>query len=189
MRAFLAVLLAVGAIAAIAGIGTAYAGGLDGSGKRAERERPSLVAIAIGALKEADGGHSIVDLRAALREGDARGNLRFYCPEMGYYNGGVRTLSVENGIIKATGAGPLHRPDGQRVPVHYEAEINQGTKHVTIRVQGREGVHYSMEGVLEPGFVKAGAPPAPATEKNKEKNKEERRPSRASGNAASKEAS
>ena len=156
----LGLLLAVATVVGIAGLTTAHAAP-DGPGKKREGERPSLVAIVFGSLRESDGDRSVVDLRAVIRDGAARGNLRFYSPDTGYYSGRVRTLSVQNGVIRASGAGPLLRPDGQRMPVRYEAEITEGTKHVTIRVQGREGVHYTLDGALDPGFVKAGAPPAP----------------------------
>ena len=63
----------------------------------------ALVAVAIGQLDEGDGHHSTVDLLASIRDGEAGGSFRFFCAEAGYYNGGVRTLSVSNGVISVTG--------------------------------------------------------------------------------------
>lgn len=166
MKKLLALFLATGAIIAISGLSTAYAAPSGAPGKP-DKVRPTLVAVAIGSVKEADGGRAIVEFRAAQRGEGAAGNLRFYSPETGYYNGGVKKLSVEGDIIKAAGAGPLTRTDGERVAVHYQAEFNQRTKQVTIHVQGREGLDYSIEGAFDPGFIKADAPPAPKASKTK----------------------
>ncbi len=51
-----------------------------------ERSRPSLVAVAIGQLVEDDASDmtATVSLQAAIRDGEAGGNLRFFCEEVGY---------------------------------------------------------------------------------------------------------
>ena len=117
---------------------------------------PGLVAIAIGQLREADGETATVDLHATIRGGQVGGNLRFFSDD-GYYNGGVRTLSVQNGVIRAAGAGGLLKPDGTRVIVAYEAEITVATKRTSIHIRGA-GIDYTLHGVIEPGFVFAGSP-------------------------------
>jgi len=122
-------------------------------------ERPQMVAIAIGQLNEADGETATVDFRGAIRMDGVGGNLRFFSEEYGYYNGGVRTLSVEEGIIHATGGGGLFQPDGTRIGVRYEAEFVIESGETTIHVMGKDGLDYMMEGTLD-GLVHAGPPPA-----------------------------
>ena len=124
-----------------------------------EHARPSLVAVAIGQLVEDAESDmtTTVSLQAAIRDGEAGGNLRFFCEEVGYYNGGVRTLSVENGIITVTGAGGLFRPDGTRIGVYYRAEFSIETGMATISVEGRD-FEYTMTGVLD-GLVTVKEPP------------------------------
>ena len=158
MRKVLGIVFAAGAVIGLLGLRTAYAAGPGEAGKRGEREKPSSVAVAIGTLNEAGGDYAFIDFRGAQRNGGAGGNLRFYAPDEGYYNGGVRTLSVQDGVVKATGAGPLVKPDGGRVRVRYEAEFNQRTKQVTIKVEGKGGVKYTIQGRLDPGLIKTGSP-------------------------------
>jgi len=119
---------------------------------------PALVAVAIGQLVEPSGESFTVDLHAAIRDGTPGGALRFFGDEVGYYNGGVRTLSVDGGVIHGTGGGGLFRPDGTRVPVRYSAEFSTDGSHAKITVQGRD-YQYTMEGTLD-GFVHVYTPPA-----------------------------
>ncbi|MBI4492363.1 MAG: hypothetical protein HY690_06175 [Chloroflexi bacterium] len=156
MRRTLGILIGLGAIVALFAVGTASA--QEAKQPRAQASLPTLVAVAIGQLKEADGGSSTIDLRAGLRDGQSRGNLRFYDPAVGYYNGAVRSLSLENDTIKASGAGGLFRPDGTRIGVRYLAEISTDGQHVSITVQGRNGYQYALSGRLDPGLVRAGSP-------------------------------
>lgn len=111
------------------------------------------VAIAIGQLVEDDGERATVDLRGASDGARVGGTLRFYSADHGYYNGAVRTLSVENGTIKATGAGGLLKPDGTRAAVKYTASISPD-KRVEIAVTGRNDFAYTLAGRLDPGLVK-----------------------------------
>lgn len=120
--------------------------------------RPTLIAAAIGQIEEADGESATVDLRASIREGVVGGALRFYSEEYGYYNGGVRTLVVENETIKVTGGGGLLRPDGTRTAVRYEATFALDGSSATIHVTGRD-LSYAIEGALD-GFAHVWPKPA-----------------------------
>ncbi|MBI2939802.1 MAG: hypothetical protein HYY04_05130 [Chloroflexi bacterium] len=168
MRRTPGILIALGAVLALLTVGTATAAGTPP--RKAEADSPTTVAIAIGQLEEQDGDSATLDLRAATRDGKTGGTLRFYSPTEGYYNGGVRTLAVENGAIKASGGGGLIRPDGTRLLVRYTAEISADGQQVKILVRGRKGLEYTLAGRLDPGFVWAGAPPirsaAPAESPN-----------------------
>ena len=117
---------------------------------------PTLVAIVIGQLKEPAGESFTVDLHAAIKNGTPDGALHFFGDAVGYYNGGVRTLSVDGGVIKATGGGGLFRPDGTRIAVRYSAEFSTDGSHAKITVQGRD-YQYTMEGRLD-GFVHVFTP-------------------------------
>jgi len=118
---------------------------------------PSQVAVAIGQLEEEDGEYATVDLRAAVRDGDVGGALRFFSEEYGYYNGGVRTLEVaDDGTIHVTGAGGLFH-DGARTQVRYDATFAPDGA-TSIHVQGR-GVNYTMAGHLD-GLVSVWNAPA-----------------------------
>lgn len=111
------------------------------------RVLPTLVGVAIGQLEEADGESATVDLRATIRDGTAGGAFRFYSDEYGYYNGGVRSFTVEDGVIHVSGAGGLTQPDGTRVVVRYDATFApDGTS--SIHVQNRT-LDYTMEGTLD----------------------------------------
>jgi hypothetical protein len=120
--------------------------------------RPSQVAVAIGQLEEGYGESATVDLRAAIRDGQAGGALRFYSEEYGYYNGAVRTLVVEDGVIKVTGGGGLFPPEGGRLQVRYEAEFSLDGSSASIHVHGI-GIDYTMSGAFD-GFVTIWEPPA-----------------------------
>lgn len=126
--------------------------------ERNVRVAPSLVAVAIGQLDEGDGDHSTVDLLASIRDGEAGGSFRFFCEEAGYYNGGVRTLSVSDGVINVTGAGGLYRPDGTRIGVQYDAQFSIETGEARIHVTGRD-YEYTMTGVVD-GLVTVKEPQA-----------------------------
>jgi len=154
MRKTLAVLGAL--IAAVAVFGTVYAAEPDRPEKT--KDRPDVVAVAFGVLKEASGEQAVVDFKAGKNGENARGNLRFYSRDDGYYNGAVRRFAVEDGIIKATGGGGLIKPDGTRIPVRFVAEFQVETKRASIKVTGREGFEYTLEGVLDPGFIRVWTP-------------------------------
>ena len=152
-----AVITAVVALAAFSGGSSAAPGG-GASQLRPDLPRPSLVAITIGQVSEDDGETATVDLHGAVRDGRAMGNLRFYSEEYGYYNGGVRTLKFDDGVITATGGGGLFLPDGTRVQVRYTAMISVEDEHVEIAVKGKDGLEYTIAGALEDGFIWAGDP-------------------------------
>jgi hypothetical protein len=116
------------------------------------------VAITIGQVVEEEGETATVDLHASVRNGRAMGNLRFYSEEYGYYNGGVRTLRFEDGVITAAGGGGLFLPDGTRVQVRYTATVSVDDEHVELAVKGKDGLDYTIEGSLEDGFIWAGDP-------------------------------
>ena len=152
-----AVITAVVALAAFSGGSSAAPGGA-ASQLRPDLPRPSLVAITIGQVAEDDGETATVDLHGTVRDGRAMGNLRFYSEEYGYYNGGVRTLKFDDGVITATGGGGLFLPDGTRVQVRYTAMISVEDEHVEIAVKGKDGLEYTIAGALEDGFIWAGDP-------------------------------
>ena len=165
MRKFLSIgsALAVAAVTAVVALaafsgGSSAAPGDGDSQARPNLPAPSLVAITIGQVVEEGGETATVDLHASVRGGRAMGNLRFYSEEYGYYNGGVRTLKFENGVITATGGGGLFLPDGTRVQVRYTARISVDDEHVEIVVKGKDGLEYTIEGSLENGFIWAGDP-------------------------------
>lgn len=162
--------VAIGAVTAVVAL-AAFSGGSSaapGDGTAAGIGEPlvpaSLVAIAIGQVVEEGGETATIDLHASIRDGRAGGNFRFYSEEYGYYNGGVRTLKVENGAITATGGGGLFPPEGGRVQVRYTAVISTNDNHVVVTVKGKN-LQYTIEGTLEDGFIFAGDPqtqPLPA---------------------------
>ncbi len=160
-----AIIVGLSAFAAIAAFGDSSSAstgvsqpqGASAGPSQAKRAQPSLVAVAIGKLTEDDGGTATVDLHAAIRDGKAGGNFRFFSEEYGYYNGGVRTLSVENGVISVTGGGGLFRPDGKRVQVRYSATFAIADGATEITVTGKYGASYTMMGTLD-GLIRAGAP-------------------------------
>jgi hypothetical protein len=137
-------------------VGTAAAAPSDEAGKPAHA-KPTTVAIATGQLVEDDGGRATLDLRAHSDGQKAGGALRFYSASDGYYSGAVKTLSVSNGAITASGGGGLIKPDGTRVPVKYTATISADGSKVDVEVTGKAGFHYALVGKLD-GFVKAGDP-------------------------------
>ena len=115
------------------------------------------VAIAIGQLSESDGETATVDLRARSRGLRPRGSFRFFSEEYGYYNGGVRSLRCEDGVITAKGAGKLTAPDGTRTNVVYEAVFDGNHDSAVITVKGKGGLNYTMEGTLD-GLIRCGSP-------------------------------
>lgn len=165
MRKFLSIgsALAVAGVAAVVALAAFSGGSSAAPGDGASQARPplpaaSLVAITIGQVVEEEGETATVDLHASIRNGKAMGNLRFYSEEYGYYNGGVRTLKFEDGVITATGGGGLFLPDGTRVQVRYTATISVDDEHVEIAVKGKDGLEYTIEDSLEDGFIWAGDP-------------------------------
>jgi hypothetical protein len=116
------------------------------------------VAIAIGQLQEDDGEEATVDLRASTRDGKAGGNFRFFSEEYGYYNGGVRMLSVRDGVIRVAGGGGLFPPEGGRIQVRYEATFSTVDNHAEITVTGPDGYQYTMSGTVA-GLVTVQAAP------------------------------
>ncbi len=164
MRRILGILVVLGVAASTLTAASVSAAG-PATQPKSENGSTAVVAIAIGQLKEDDGDIVTFDLRAGKRDNAVRGNLRFYCPKMGYYNGGVRTLEVKDGVIKVSGGGSLIRPDGTRKEVHYQAQISSRDKSVNIKVQGKGDFNYTMEGTLDPGLVKTFTPEAPKTKK------------------------
>ncbi|MDO8616918.1 MAG: hypothetical protein Q7T33_14500 [Dehalococcoidia bacterium] len=116
------------------------------------------VAIAIGQLQEDDGEEATIDLRASTRDGKAGGNFRFFSEEHGYYNGGVRVLSVRDGVIRVAGGGGLFPPEGGRIQVRYEATFSTVDNHAEITVTGPGGYQYTMSGTVA-GLVTVQAAP------------------------------
>jgi hypothetical protein len=165
MRKFLSIgsALSIAVVTAVVALAAFSSGSSAAPGDGTSQARPrlpaaSLVAITIGQVAEEDGETATVDLHASVRNGRAMGNLRFYSEEYGYYNGGVRTLKYEDGVITATGGGGLFLPDGTRVQVRYTATISVDDEHVEIAVKGKDGLAYTIEGSLEDGFIWAGDP-------------------------------
>ncbi len=156
------------AVAAFGGQSSAQtvAQGTDAAGSAARSGDPSAagkpaVAIAIGQFNEADGGTATIDLRAATRNGKTRGALRFFSDEHGYYNGGVKTLTVEDGKFTVTGGGGLFLPDGTRKQVRYSAVFSTDSGQAEITVKGKDGFQYTMSGTVD-GLVTVKTPPGPA---------------------------
>jgi hypothetical protein len=108
-----------------------------------------FVAIAVGQLEEDGGEYATVDLHAGNRNGKIGGALRFFSEEYGYYNGAVRTVKVENGVIHVTGAGGLFPPGGGRVQVRFDATFSTQDKHGEIKVTRANGTTYTMSGTLD----------------------------------------
>jgi hypothetical protein len=120
-----------------------------------QREKPLAVAIALGAIEGDE--EAYIDLHAAVGAERQGGNLRFWTEDDGYYNGGIRTVTITGQNVHAEGAGPLWKPDGTRVPVRFSMDLNGGSNRVSITVKGRE-LEYTLEGKVE-GFVFVGPPP------------------------------
>lgn len=159
-----AVLIAA-AVAAVAFNGTTSADEGDMNSAQAQVTRPApdpdaLVAVAIGNVLN-DTTDPTLDLRAHDANGEQGGAFRFFCEKMGYYNGAVKTLDVEDGVITATGAGGMWKIDGTHVKVEFvlTVDTDAGTADVTIT---GPGVDYEASGDLD-GFSWAGtradAPP------------------------------
>ena len=134
-------------------LGTAHAAGPDGVAK----PKPTELAAAIGALKQADGTTCVVDLRAATRE-KTGGNLRFMCPNIGTYNGAVRSLSTSGTTATVSGGGGLREADGSREKVQFTAIVSQDDRNVSINVTSADGETYTIAGTLDPGTVRVGVP-------------------------------
>jgi len=124
---------------------------------RGDRFANATVAIAIGQLTENDGEEATVDLRAIDVGRRVRGSFRFYSEEHGYYNGGVRSLTCDDGVITAKGGGKLTQPDGTRINVVYEATFDASDGSSVITVKSKDGFEYTMEGTLD-GLIKCTVP-------------------------------
>ncbi len=118
-----------------------------------DKPNPALVkntAIAIGTVEEeGEDGLNIVDLHAVELGPRDAGNFRFFSEEYGYYNGGVRNLTCEDGVITAKGAGGLTLPDGTHKGVVYEATFDMNTDTAVVTVTGKDGYSYTMEGSFD----------------------------------------
>jgi len=126
-----------------------------------DRERPTAVAIDLGAVAGDEAAY--IDFHAAVGPERQGGNLRFWTEDDGYYNGGVRTVTINGQNVHAEGAGPLWR-DGTRVPVKFTLDLNGDSDHVSITVKGRD-LDYTLEGTVD-GFVFVGPPPQKPTPQN-----------------------
>jgi len=128
--------------------------------------RPPLAkstAIAIGTLEEeGEEGLNIVDLHAVELGPRDHGNFRFFSEEYGYYNGGVRNLTCEDGVITAKGGGGLTQPDGTHLGVVYVATFDTNDDTATVKVTGKDGFEYTLDGTVD-GLLYCGnlrdAPP------------------------------
>jgi hypothetical protein len=156
MWRIMGVLLAVGAAAVIIGSGSVAAEGPTPSPTVAT----GTAAVAMGQLRQGYGASATIDLVAGIKDGRVAGNLRFYSPTYGYYNGAVRSLTISSGAIHATGAGPLIEPNGEHQFVQFTADVSADGQRVTITVQERSGESYTLSGRLDPGFVRTGTPSA-----------------------------
>ncbi|HEY5625163.1 MAG TPA: hypothetical protein VIT93_01605 [Dehalococcoidia bacterium] len=159
------------AISAIVGFnGTSSAQTNEAAAESPSAERPhkppkdpnALLAVAIGTIThDDDDSPDTIDLRAHESAEKEGGAFRFYCDEMGYYNGGVKDVTWEDGVITASGAGGLWQPDGTRVQVQYTFTVDTETNAAEVIITG-DGVDYETSGQLE-GFSWAGtrsdAPP------------------------------
>lgn len=125
------------------------------------KDPDALLAVAIGTIPHDDYSQATIDLRAHESAEKEGGAFRFYCDEMGYYNGGVKDVGWEDGVITATGAGGLWQPDGVRVQVQYTFTVDTETNDAEVTITG-DGVDYQAQGQLD-GFSWAGtrsdAPP------------------------------
>ena len=155
------------AVAAFGGQSSAQtaAGSTDAAGSAVRTRDVSIaskptVAIAIGQLQEHDGDRATVDLRAGIRDGKTGGALRFFSEEHGYYNGGVKTLAIEDGKFTVTGGGGLFLPDGTRKQVRYTAVFSTDSGRAEITVKGKDGFQYMMSGTVD-GLVTVKTPPSP----------------------------
>ena len=136
---------------------TASAQGNGPNGAQAAAKDPNAtIAVAIGTLTEDSGDTATVDLHAHTANGITAGNLRFFSDEYGYYNGGVKSLTVSGGVITVQGGGGLFPPGGPRVQVHYTATFDSNTGQAQIAVQGRN-VSYTMSGHVD-GLIWSGHP-------------------------------
>jgi hypothetical protein len=117
---------------------------------------PSMAAIAIGQLNEASGESATVDLHATIRAGKAGGALRFFSSGDGYYNGGVKTLTCQDGVISVTGGGGFVKSDGTRIHVTFVARFDRQSHEATITVTGKN-FEYTLNGHLD-GLIWCGDP-------------------------------
>ena len=175
MKRFAAIALALGAVtlaAAVAVPSLASAEGPDATpvaakakvlGERLQRLRapdaqqrakPVAVAIALGAVTGDE--EAYIDLHAAVGPERQGGNLRFWTEDDGYYNGNIRTVTINGQNVHAEGAGPLWH-DGKRVPVRFTLDLNGGSNRVSVTVKGRD-LEYTLAGTVD-GFVFVGPPP------------------------------
>ena len=120
----------------------------------------AMLAVAIGTIQNGETDPTI-DLRAHEADANEGGAFRFFCEDMGYYNGGVDDITFAGGVITATGSGALWKTDGTRVKVDFTLTVDTETSLVTVAITG-PGVDYETSGLLD-GFTWAGtradAPP------------------------------
>jgi hypothetical protein len=115
-----------------------------------------MVAIAIGQLHGDSGEAATVDLHAAIKGGTADGALRFFSSGDGYYGGGVKTLTCQDGVITVTGGGGFVKPDGTRIHVTFEARFDRQSHEAKITVNGKN-FEYTLSGHLD-GLIWCGDP-------------------------------
>ena len=150
--------VALAAFGAFAAFGDGTTASAQSSGSGAAAPSGSFVAVAIGQLHEDDGEEATVDLHASSKDGTVNGAFRFYSEEYGYYNGGVKTLTFENGVIHVTSGGGLFLPDGRRVQVRYDATFSTTDNHAVVTVTRPNGTTYTMSGEID-GLVTVQAAP------------------------------
>ena len=107
---------------------------------------------------EDDGSESLISLRAGSAGDRAGGNLRFYTREAGFYNGAVRSLTVEGGAIHAEGSGGLWRPDGTRIGVRFTLDVAPDGR-TTLSMVGRDYEWELMPLALDQVPVEEATPP------------------------------
>jgi hypothetical protein len=94
----------------------------------------------------------------------AAGGLRLHSASTGSYAGVVRTLEVQDGVITATGAGVLLRPDQRRVRARVTITASTADRRVTLELTGaQDGAPLAtVSGTLD-GLVRAVNPaPGPS---------------------------
>ncbi len=121
------------------------------------RNPPSVAAIVVGQMTGEHGAAAKIDLHAAVREGQTTGSFNFVSRGHGYYKGGVRALSCDDGTIRAAGAGTFFRPGWTRVPAVYEAVFDSETGEGKVTLKARDRVLYTFTGHVD-GLIWCGNP-------------------------------